>query len=226
MTDRTAAFGTGLLSRAAAIVYTHLVLVGLLLVTVAPGLVVLTLLDRDASNVPLAAVCAVPVGPALSAVLYALRRVRPDLADLRPAAAFWRGYRLNAAGVLRLWLPWLVAMTVLATVLAHPAAAGVPGWWRVLLVVLAVVATLWMANALLIVSFFAFRSIDVARLAAYFLIRTFRVTVAELCLLVVAAGVVLVATEAALVLTASLFAVLLLRAGDPLRRLTEEEFTA
>jgi hypothetical protein len=83
-----------------------------------------------------------------------------------------------------------------------------------------------MANALLVVSFFAFRTVDVARLAAYFLIRTARVTVAELCLLVVAAGVVLLATEAALALTASLFAVLLLRAAGPLLRLTEEEFTA
>jgi hypothetical protein len=220
------AFGAGLLSRAAALVYTHLVVEGLLLLTAAPGLLVLALLDPDASNVPLAAACAVPLGPALSAALYALRRVRPDLTDLRPAAAFWRGYRLNAAGVLRIWLPWLAGLTVLATTLTHPGAAGIPGWWAVLLVALAVAATLWMAGALVITSLFAFRTVDVVRLAGYFLARTARVTLANLCLLVVAAGVVLVSSEAVLALAASVFAVLLLRNCRPLVRLTEEEFTA
>ena len=51
----------------------------------APGLVVLLLLDRDGSNVPLFAVCAVPLGPAVSAAVYALHRRHSDLADLRTA---------------------------------------------------------------------------------------------------------------------------------------------
>jgi hypothetical protein len=226
MSSGTADFGAGTLSRAAALVYTVLVVEALLLACCAPGLVALTLLDRDASNVPLAAACAVPVGPALSAALYALRQARLDLTDLHPAAAFWRGYRLNAGGVLRLWLPWLAGMTVLATVLSHPAAAGIPGWWVVLLALLAVVAALWLANALVIVSLFAFRAVDVARLAAYFLVRTPKVTLANLCLLVVAGGVLLVGTEAGLALLGAALAGLLLRNCRPLVRLVEEEFTA
>ena len=52
-------------------------------------------------------VCALPLGPALSAALYALHHRRPDLTDLRPARAFWRGYRINAVPALRLWVPLL-----------------------------------------------------------------------------------------------------------------------
>src|SRR3712207_5924688 len=90
-----AQFGEGPLSRAAAFVYTLLVIEVLLVVTSLPGIVPLLLLQRDASNVPLAALCAVPFGPALSAAVFALRHRRLDLTDLKPAIAFWRGYRLN-----------------------------------------------------------------------------------------------------------------------------------
>src|SRR5258705_8120945 len=45
----------GPLARAAAVVYTLPVVELLLLLTTAPGLILLILLDRDASNVPLAA---------------------------------------------------------------------------------------------------------------------------------------------------------------------------
>src|SRR4051812_29804719 len=60
-------FGVGPLARAAAFVHTLLVVELLLLATTVPGLVPLVLLDRDASNVPLAAACALPLGPAVSA---------------------------------------------------------------------------------------------------------------------------------------------------------------
>ncbi|MFC7642223.1 hypothetical protein ACFQX6_15585 [Streptosporangium lutulentum] len=144
----------------------------LLLTAVVPGLVGLVLLDRDAANVPLAAACLLPAGPALSAALYALHHRRRDLTDLHPAAAFWRGYRANVRGVVKLWVPWLVWLAVIGSSLGNLAAAGVPGWWAVLSVLIALAATLWVANALVITSLFAFRARDVARLAAYFLTRS------------------------------------------------------
>ncbi|MFG3300376.1 hypothetical protein [Micromonospora chersina] len=82
-------FGEGPLSRAAALVHTLLVVELLLVLTTAPGLVALALLDRDVSNLPLVALCAVPLGPALSAAVYALHHQRPDLTDLHPAR-LWR----------------------------------------------------------------------------------------------------------------------------------------
>ncbi|MGH3278137.1 MAG: hypothetical protein ACRDNW_03275 [Trebonia sp.] len=219
-------FGTGPLARISALVYTLLVTEGLFLVTAAPGLVLLLLLDRDASNLPLDALCLVPVGPAASAALFALHRRHADLADLHPAAAFWRGYRLNAAGALRVFVPWLAMATMVAMALAHRRADGVPGWWLVLLVVIAVAAALWLANALVITSLFAFRAADVARLAAYFLGRTPLATLGNAGLLIAAAIVTAYGTEALTVLLASAFGLLLLHNCRAMIDQVRNEFTA
>lgn len=219
-------FGEGPLATVTSAIYCLLAVESQLLLAVAPGLVGLTVLDRDASNVPLALACLLPVGPALSAALFALRRHTDDLADLRPVAEFWRGYRLNAGGVLRLWVPWLAGLAVIAEILTHRAAAGVPGWWAAVLVVIGVVALLWMANALVIMSLFTFRPVDVARLSVYFLGRAKGVPLGSLSLLVVAFGVVYVASEVALAGLAVLFAVALLRVAGPLVRQVTDDFTA
>lgn len=216
----------GVLARAAALVYTLLVVELLFLLTAAPALVLLVLLDHDASNVPLAAACAIPVGPAFSAALFAVRHRSGDLADLAPARAFWRGYAGNLRPVLMIWVPWLAWLAVVAVVLAHGAAAGVPGWWRVLLVVLAVVATLWVINALVITSLFAFRAVDVARLAVYFLMRTGRATLGSAGLVVVAAGVTVLSSEAVLALLGSVLAAALLWTDRSMLDAVQARFTA
>jgi hypothetical protein len=219
-------FGTGPLSRTASFIYYLLVVEVLLLVTAGPGLVLLVLLDRDASNLPLVAACALPTGPALSAALYAVHHRRADLTELHPASTFWRGYRLNAVGALQFWLAWLVWVTVLATGLANRAAAGVPAWWAVLLVVMAAVATLWMLNALVITSLFAFRTRDIARLAAYFLVRTPGATIGNVGLLIVAVGAVLYTSEAVLALAGSVLVLCLLGNCRKLIAAVHKEFIA
>jgi hypothetical protein len=219
-------FGEGPLARVAALVYSLLTVEVLLLIATLPGLVPLVLLDRDASNAPLAVACALPLGPALSAALFALRQHRGDLTDLKPAAEFWRGYRLNAGGVLRVWIPYLALMAVLAVNLSHVKAAAIPAWWSALLAAFATVATLWMANALVITSLFAFRAVDIARLAAYFLGRSKGVTLANICLLVCAAAVVALASEVVLALFAVVFAAFLLRNSRPLIAAVTAEFIA
>ena len=96
-------------------------------------------------------------------------------------------------------MPLLAVADHLAVNLANFGAAGVPGWWAVLLVVIGVAVTLWAANALVITSLFAFRARDVARLAAYFLVpHARRHRSATPLLLVVAAGVIAVSSEAVL----------------------------
>ncbi|HEU5111362.1 MAG TPA: hypothetical protein VFT95_22705 [Micromonosporaceae bacterium] len=217
-------FGDGPLSRAAALVYTLLVVEALLLATTAPGLVALLLLDRDASNAPLAALCAVPVGPALSAALYALHRRSRDVADLHPAAAFWRGYRANAWDALRVWAPWLAWLAVVAV--GRDAMGAAAAWWATLLALVAVSSTLWVANALVISSLFAFRGVDVARLAAYFLVRTPGVTLGTAGLVIAAGAVVLLSSEAVLALLGSLLAAALLRTARPMTDAVREEFVA
>ena len=221
-----AGFGTGPLSRAAALVYTLLVVELLVLISTAPGLALVVLLDRDASNLPLVAVAALPVGPALSAAVYALRRRGRDLTDLAPAAAFRRGYRMNLRGVLLIWLPCSAWLTVLAVNLAYHRAAAVPGWWAVALAALALLAALWLANALVITSLYAFRARDVARLAGYFLLRRPGTTLGNAGLLILAAGITVVASEAVLALLGSVFAAALLRTCGPMLAEIEERFTA
>jgi uncharacterized membrane protein YesL len=218
-------FGTGPLSRAAALVYTLLVVEFMFLLTAAPGLVLLVLLERDASNIPLAAVCALPLGPALAAALYAMHHRSRDLTELSPASAFWRGYRANARGALQIWVPWLALLTIIGVNLANFAAAAVPGWWAVLLVLIAVAATLWTADALVITSLFAFRVRDVARLSVYFLVRAPGVTVGLACLLFLAAGVTVVTSEAVLMLLGSVFAAAVVVTCRPMVAEIRREFT-
>ncbi len=226
MTDmRVRRFGEGPLSRASALIYTLLVVELLLLATMLPGLIPLMLLDRDVSNLPLAAMCALPVGPAVSAALFALHQRRLDLTDLRPAAAFWRGYKANFAGVLWIWAPMLVWLTIIGVNLSHLGQAGVPTWWAALLVVIAAAVALWGLNALVITSLFAFRVRDVARLSLYFLGRAKGVTLGNVCLLVVAAGITILTSEAVLAMLGSVFAVLLLRSYGPMITEIQREFT-
>jgi len=222
----TREFGTGPLSRVSALVYALLVTEGLFLLTTVPGLAPLLLLDRDASNLPLDALCLVPVGPAASAALFALHRRQPDLADLHPAATFWRGYRLNAAGALKVFVPWLVVLTMVAMTLAHRHAARLPGWWPVLLVVIAAAATLWLVNALVITSLFAFRTVDVARLATWFLGRTPLVTAGNAGVLLAAAVVTAYGTEPVTALLVSAFSLLLLNSSAAMIEHVRKDFTA
>jgi hypothetical protein len=226
MTVRAQRFGQGPLSRVAAWVYTLLIVELLVLMTVVPGLVPLILLERDASNIPLAALCLLPVGPSLSAALFALQHRSGDLADLRPAVEFWRGYRTNVIGVLKLWVPLLVWLTVIAVSLANFTAAGLPVWWAVLMVVIAAVATLAGINALVITSLFSFRARDVARLGLYFLVRAKAVALGSACLLVVAAGVTVLFSEVVLALMGSLFVLALLRNARPMVLAIQKEFVA
>jgi hypothetical protein len=219
-------FGEGPLARIAAFVYTLLVVEVLFIVATAPSFILLMLLDRDASNIPLAAVLAIPLGPAASAALYGVYRRHSDLTDLRPAAAFWRGYRANLWGVLRLWVPWLAWLAVVAIILTNFAAAGIPLWWAVLLGIVALVSTLWYANALVISSLFTFRARDVARLAVYFLGHRPGATIGHACLLIVATGVTLVWSEAAVVPLAAIFALGLLATSRPMIAEIQERFAA
>jgi hypothetical protein len=227
MTDVSARqVGDGPLSRAAAHVYTVLVVGLFLVLATLPGLVPLALLDRDVSNLPLVALCAVPLGPALSAAVYALYHRRNDITDLAPAAAFVRGYRSNLRGALAVWVPALAWLTVLAVTLANFTAAGVPGWWAVLLVVIAAAVTLWVALALVVTSLFAFRTRDVARLAAYFLGAAPGVTVGVACVLVLAVGTTLLLSEVVPLLLAPLLVLALVRVCAPMTERIRTEFTA
>lgn len=226
MVSAEARFGDGVLSRLAARVHTLLVVDVLLLVSCLPGLVPLVLLDRDASNLPLVAACAVPFGPALAAALHVLHHQRPDVTDLRPAARFGRGYRANLGPVLRIWLPLVTWLAVIAVNLAHFPVAGLPGWWAALLLLVATVALLAGANALVITTFFVFRTRDVVRLALHFLVRTPQVTLGNAALCAAVVAVTVITSEAVVALVGVLVVVALRQITTPMTTIIRREFTA
>lgn len=219
-------FGQGPLSRASALLYNLLVTEILLLVATAPGIVPSLFLAPDPSNTPLLALCALPVGPALAAGIYALHRRRRDLADLRPAADFWRGYRTSLRGALLIWIPALAWLTVVATVLTHLSTAGVPRWWAGLLLLTAAGVSLWALNGLHIVALFSFRTRDVVRLAGYALTRQPLVTLGNLGVLIAAALLVLLTSEAVLALLGSILVAALVSTSRPLMAGIQRDFTA
>ncbi|MFE0522360.1 hypothetical protein [Streptomyces sp. NPDC058954] len=226
MSAEATAFGDGPLSRAVALVHTLVTVEALLLAAASPALAGLFLLGPDPSNLPLAAVAALPLGPALSAALYALHHRDRDLTDLRPARAYARGWRLNALPVLRLWTPLLAWLTVIAFTLTHFSASGLPGWWAALLAAIGVGSLLWGAHALVLTSLFTFRARDTARLAAYFLLRHGRATLAAASLLVLAAGLTALLTEALPALLAAPLLLSLLYGSRRVIAETQEDFTA
>ncbi|KOG21088.1 hypothetical protein [Streptomyces viridochromogenes] len=221
-----AGFGAGTLSRAAALIHTLVTVEALLLLAASPGLAALLLTGPDPANLPLAAVCLLPLGPALSAALYALHHRGRDLTDLHPARTYARGWRLNALPALKLWAPLLAWLTVIAFTLTHFSATGLPGWWAVLLGVIGAGSLLWGAHALILTSLFAFRTRDTARLAAYFLFRHARTTLGAASLLVLVAASTALLTEALPALLAAPLLFSLLRSSRPVIAETEEDFTA
>jgi hypothetical protein len=225
-TVRTSDFGTGALSRASALIHTVLTVEALLLLTASPGLAGLLLIGADPANLPLAALCLLPLGPALSAALYALHHRSRDLTELHPARAFLRGWRLNAVPALKLWTPLLAWLTIVAFTLTHFSATGLPGWWAVLLAVIGAGSLLWGAHALVLTSLFAFRARDTARLAAYFLFRHGRATLAAASLLVLTAALTALLTEALPALLAAPLLLSLLHGSRTVITETQEEFTA
>ncbi|MES5818515.1 hypothetical protein [Streptomyces sp. RG80] len=225
MSAPSTAFGVGPLSRAAALLHTLVTVEALFLVAAAPGLAGFLLLGPDPANLPLAALCLLPVGPAASAALYALHHRDRDLADLHPARTFRRGWRLNAPAVLRLWAPLLGWLTVIAFTLTHFSATGLPGWWALLLAAIGLGSLLWGAHALVLTSLFSFRTRDTARLAAYFLFRHGRSGLAAASLLVLTAAGTALLTEALPALLAAPLLLSLLHGSRAVIAETQEEFT-
>ncbi|MEU6253495.1 hypothetical protein [Streptomyces sp. NPDC047043] len=221
----SASFGDGPLSRAVALVHTLVTVEVLLLAAASPGLAVLFLLGPEPANLPLAAVSLLPLGPALSAALYALHHRDRDLTDLHPARAYARGWRLNALPVLGLWTPLLAWLTVIAFTLTHFAATGLPGWWALLLAGIGLASLLWGAHALVLTSLFTFRARDTARLAGYFLFRHGRATLAAASLLVLSAAGTALLTEALPALLAAPLLLSLLHGSRAVIAETQEDFT-
>lgn len=205
--DDAAEVGHGPLSRGAAVVYRLLVLQLLLLLACSPSVVLLLLLDRDPSNVPLAVLALLPLAPALVAGVAAVR-AWPQEDDLSPARPFLRAYRRDVGATLKWWVPALLLLAVLSFNLVHTSAvAGGAVLLPVLLVLLAMVAV-WCGQMVVLTACFHLRTRDAARIAVAEAVPQWRFTLGVLGLLVVA-GAVLLTSEIVLLLLAWAFVGLL-----------------
>ena len=213
------------LGRVTGVAYWYLVVTLLQALAASPGLIVLMFVDRSPSNAPLAGLCLLPLGPALSAALYSLNG-RESAEDLSPARSFWRGYRLNAFDVLRLWSPAMLVLVVIALGLANLDAAGMPAGYGAVLAVVALLVVIWSLHAMVIASLFSFRTRDTARLAAHYLGRLPLVSLGTASLLVLAGVVVVVTFDTVLVLLGGLWTGLLLTTAHRLVTDVAENFVA
>ncbi|MGY4645207.1 YesL family protein [Cellulomonas sp. URHB0016] len=214
--------GRGPLARWSAGVYWALVIEVLVVLTSLPGLLLVAALDRSLGNVPFVALAAVPIGPALAAAVFAWRDYLHAAAgdrDLAPARHYWRGYRQSWRDVLLWWVPTLVVLAVLGV----NASAG--GAFTIVSLVLAAGVLVWAGNALVLSSLFAFRTRDVARLAAYYLAAKPLVTLGVVSLLVVGVAVAVSATDLLLALLASVLVLMLVRNAGPVVADVTERFT-
>lgn len=229
-------FGDGPLARFTNAVYWYLVTGLLMIVAVLPGVVPMQFLESSPGNAPILALCVAPLAPAFSAGLYGLRD-RKRAEALTPARSFFRGYRQNWADALRVAVPGLVYLALGglgAGVVGDGGAlagdgvsilAAVPEFYLGLLLVLGLLLALWTLNAMAIVSFFSFRTRDVARLAAYYLFAQWRVTLGALALLVVGMAALLLAGDLIAAAVSVLWTAAALRNHQPLIREVERRFT-
>ena len=216
--------GKSAFGRMTAMIYWIVVLEIMFLVTISPGLIVSFFLSPDLSNLPLFAVCMLPVGPSLSALVFAWRRRQMDL-DLSPASRFWRGYRINIVDVLKWWVPFLILVGLGSFVATHLSLTFLPEGSVWIFIVLGVLACLWAAHMFIVTSIFSFRTRDAARLSVYFFFRCFPATLLYLSLLVVCFALTYLVGIWLPVLTGSILAAMYVRAAHVEMYLVTDQFT-
>ncbi|MEZ3159022.1 glycosyltransferase [Microbacterium sp. BWT-B31] len=213
------------IGRVAASVYWYLMVEAGFLLAAAPGLVGLALVVPEPGSIPLYALCAVPFAPAFSAALYALRGGTRG-PDQNPWPRFWRGWRMNVADVLWVWIPVVAVGAAVGIGIAFGPAAGVPALLVVISWVLLAVLAVWAGIAVVICSWFSFRARDVARLASYYLAARPLVGLGFASLLIVAVALTFFASGWFVALTASIFVGFARVTARPMERDIEERFLA
>ncbi len=222
MSEGRRPFGEGPLFQVTTAVYWFLVVEVLLVATTLPGLVLAFLLAPEPSNLPLFALAALPVGPALAAAFYTWRRFSTQQ-DQGPARVFARGYRLNLADSLRTWVPVVGVLLVLGMNMSFGEATGF-GALSWVWAALGVAVLLWGLRMLSITSVFVFRWRDAGRIAVYTLIVRPVATLALLSYLVLVAGLTVVTFDAVVVLLASLLTFAVARSERPVITRVHEQF--
>lgn len=219
-TDDAGEVGRGPLSRGAAAIYRFLVLEVLLLVACLPAMVVMLLLGKDASNLPLAVLALLPVAPALVAGVAAVRAWSRD-DDLAPARPFVRAYLRDVGAVLQWWVPALLVLAVLVVNVVHADAVAGGAALRPVLLFLLTLGTAWIGHMVILTACFHFRARDAARIALAELGTQWRFSLGVLALLIVGLALLLWSEIALLALAWAFVATLAVMARPMVVDVTE-----
>lgn len=212
----------GFLTRFSNWVYYHLGLALCLALLCAPSVAVMSLLAPSAANLPIFVLAQLPVAPALAAGLHAVRTWRLG-ADAAPFGLYVKGLKLNTLDVLKWWVPALALLAVIAFNVGQ--GGGLPGgaWVHVVNLVLAALLVLLCGHALVISSALSFRTVDIVRLSLFLLGAGWRLTLFFVSTLIVATAIVVLASDAALLVGLWAFVSLLDLASRPtLNRITKD----
>lgn len=216
--------GRGPLSRGALVVYRALILEVMLLLTLAPTIIAWAFLAPDATNVWLYALASVPLGPAISAGLYACRAWGVER-DQRPAAWFWRGYARGFGPVLRWWIPALALAAVLIFNIAFADHVAGGAALRPAAVLLLAVLIVVAGHLLVITTFFSFRVRDAIGIAAFCLGRCPVASIGVLALVLAMVGLGVLGGDVVVVLLAFIFVWLAYVNARSVITLVTERFT-
>jgi uncharacterized membrane protein YesL len=195
----------GILGAVSGAFYWYLVVEACFLLAALPGFAGILLLDRSAGNIPLYALCLLPVAPAFSAAIAALE-ARQRAEDLSVWPRFWRFYAQNVLDVLRVWVPALAVAAVLGITIAFGRAASVDVFFVGAAVVFLVLLAVWSSHAIVIASLFRFRARDIARLALYYVAARPLVSLGALSYLLLATALVAFTSDIVLALLGVVFA--------------------
>ena len=204
--SRSRQFGDGALFRFTNWVYWLLATEFFLVVASLPLIAALLFLDRDSSNAILYAIAGTSLGPALAATLHCVRKILREN-DLDPARDYLRGYRINVAVTLKFWVPSVAVLTILLLnlVILQAQHSAADAALRTVMVVVALLGTLWLMNMMAISTSFTFRLRDLARLAVFYLGRSLLITLGNLATLFLAGVLLFFTSDWVLLLCGSLF---------------------
>lgn len=223
--SRKPEFGEGPLFRVATVVLWFLVVELWLGLVLLPSLVLMFWLDPDPTNLPLFALAALPVAPAISAAFFTWRRF-DDERDTSPSRHFRRGYRLNWGDALRVWAPAVLVLTVLGINVAFGGAVGVGTPLAVTFLVLAVAVLVLVLRMLSVTSAFSFRWRDALRISLFTLVTRPLRSLGLISYVVLAAGLTVVTFDAVVVLLASVLTFAVVRNEAPVLVEVRERFIA
>ncbi|MDR6437006.1 putative membrane protein YesL [Paenarthrobacter nicotinovorans] len=222
MAAKEAQYGSGPLFKAAGLVYG--VMVGGALLVLANVLVVLMPLLAGLVG-PAALLGFVLVGPSLVACCYAFNRLIAG-EDTGVFGDFVKSYRSNFGQALVVWLPYAALLAIIAANLSSlPGSNPETVAARVGLVGLGLVVSAAAVHAMLLLSRFTFRTVDIYRLSVYTIGARTRVAFGNVGILFVAGFALITSSVWLLLLIGGLILYLLCLNSRPLLALVEERFT-